>query len=73
MRISDRLGLDAEASCQTPYIRLLFYVGCTANADVAAEICGAGHALTMYATGSGLGSRVEMVAEFVRDVASASP
>ena len=41
MRLADRLGVDSETASQTYYTCLLFYVGCTANADVAAEIFGA--------------------------------
>ena len=37
MRLGERLGVDQETASQTYYACLLFYVGCTADADVAAE------------------------------------
>jgi HD-GYP domain-containing protein (c-di-GMP phosphodiesterase class II) len=69
MRLADRLGVDPETASQTYYACLLFYVGCTANADVAAEIFGADDSLTRYATPVRFGSRPEMVAGFLRAVA----
>jgi HD-GYP domain-containing protein (c-di-GMP phosphodiesterase class II) len=69
MRLADRLGVDAETASQTYYTCLLFYVGCTANADVAAEIFGADDSLTRYATPARFGSRAEMVAGFLRAIA----
>lgn len=69
MRLADRLGVDSEMASQTYYGCLLFYVGCTANADVAAEIFGADNALTTYATPFRFGSRAEMMAGFLRAVA----
>ena len=69
MRLADRLGVDPETAAQTYYGCLLFYVGCTANADVAAEIFGADDALTTYATPVRFGSRPEMMAGFLRAVA----
>ena len=38
MRLSERLGVDAETERQTYYACLLFYVGCTADAEVAANL-----------------------------------
>jgi HD-GYP domain-containing protein (c-di-GMP phosphodiesterase class II) len=69
MRLADRLGVDPETAAQTYYACLLFYVGCTANADVAAEIFGADDSLTLYATPARFGSRAEMVAGFLRAIA----
>jgi HD-GYP domain-containing protein (c-di-GMP phosphodiesterase class II) len=69
MRLADRLGVDSETASQTYYACLLFYVGCTANADVAAEIFGADDSLTRYATPVRFGSRAEMVAGFLRAIA----
>jgi HD-GYP domain-containing protein (c-di-GMP phosphodiesterase class II) len=69
MRLADRLGVDSETASQTYYACLMFYVGCTANADVAAEIFGADDSLTRYATPARFGSRAEMVAGFLRAVA----
>ena len=69
MRLGERLGVDAETASQTYYACLLFYVGCTANADIAAEIFGDDHALTTYAAPARFGSRAEMMAGFMRAVA----
>ena len=38
MRLSERIGVDAETAQQTYYACLLFYVGCTADAEVAADL-----------------------------------
>jgi HD-GYP domain-containing protein (c-di-GMP phosphodiesterase class II) len=69
MRLADRLGVDADTAYQTYYVCQLFYVGCTANADVAADLFGADDALTTYATASRFGSRAEMLAGLLRAVA----
>jgi HD-GYP domain-containing protein (c-di-GMP phosphodiesterase class II) len=69
VRLADRLGVESETASQTYYTCLLFYVGCTANADVAAELFGADDALTTYATPVRFGSRAEMVAGFLRAIA----
>jgi HD-GYP domain-containing protein (c-di-GMP phosphodiesterase class II) len=69
MRLADRLNVDAETAAQTYYACQLFYVGCTANTDAAAELFGTDDALTTYATPSRFGSRVEMAAGFLRAVA----
>jgi HD-GYP domain-containing protein (c-di-GMP phosphodiesterase class II) len=69
MRLADRLKVDAETATQTYYACQLFYVGCTANADIAAELFGADDALTTYATPSRFGSRAEMTSGFLRAVA----
>ena len=69
MRLADRLKVDAETAAQTYYACQLFYVGCTANTDVATELFGADDALTAYAAPSRFGSRTEMTAGFLRAVA----
>jgi response regulator RpfG family c-di-GMP phosphodiesterase len=69
MRLADRLGVDAEDASETYYACLLFYVGCTANADTAAELFGADNALTTFATAHRFGSRPEMMAGLLRAVA----
>jgi HD-GYP domain-containing protein (c-di-GMP phosphodiesterase class II) len=69
MRLCERLGVDPETASQTYYACLLFYVGCTANADVAAEVFGDDYALTTYGAPVRFGSRAEMVAGLVRAVA----
>jgi HD-GYP domain-containing protein (c-di-GMP phosphodiesterase class II) len=38
MRLADRLGIDAKAASDTYYASLLSYCGCTADAEIAAEI-----------------------------------
>jgi hypothetical protein len=69
MRLGKRLEIDAETASQTYYACLLFYVGCTANADIAAEIFGDHSALTTYGAPVRFGSRPEMVAGLMRAVA----
>jgi hypothetical protein len=69
MRLCDRLGVDPETASQTYYGCLLFYVGCTAPADIGTEIFGEGDALTTYATPTRYGSRPEMVAGMLRALA----
>jgi HD-GYP domain-containing protein (c-di-GMP phosphodiesterase class II) len=69
MRLARRLGVDQETASQTYYACLLFYVGCTANADATAEIFGDDHALTTYGMPARFGSRPEMMAGVIRAVA----
>lgn len=69
MRLGKRLEIDAETASQTYYACLLFYVGCTANADIAAEIFGDHSTLTTYGAPVRFGSRPEMVAGLMRAVA----
>jgi len=69
MRLADRLKVDAETAAQTYYLCQLFYIGCTANADTAAELFGTDNALTTYASPGRFGSRAEMTAGFLRAVA----
>lgn len=69
MRLCERLGVDAETASQTYYGCLLFYVGCTAPADIGLEIFGEDDALTTYATPTRFGSRPEMVAGMLRALA----
>jgi HD-GYP domain-containing protein (c-di-GMP phosphodiesterase class II) len=69
MRLAERLSVDSATASHTYYACLLFYVGCTANADVAAELFGADDSLTRYATPARFGSRAEMMAGFIRAVA----
>ena len=68
-RLGERLGVDSETASQTYYACLLFYIGCTADAEVAAEIFGDDDALTTHATPVRFGSRLEMMAGFMRAVA----
>jgi HD-GYP domain-containing protein (c-di-GMP phosphodiesterase class II) len=66
MRLCERLGVDAETASQTYFGCLLFYVGCTAPADIGEEDFGADDALTTYATPAKFGSPPEMVMGMVR-------
>jgi len=66
MRLGERLGVDAETASQTYYACLLFYVGCTADADVAAEVFGDDFALTTQGLPVRFGSRPEMIAGIMR-------
>jgi hypothetical protein len=74
MRLGELLGVDSDTASQTYYACLLFYVGCTADAEVAAETFGDDDALTTYALPARFGSRTEMMAGFMRALAnSGSP
>jgi HD-GYP domain-containing protein (c-di-GMP phosphodiesterase class II) len=70
MRLGERLGVDQETASQTYYACLLFYVGCTADAEVAAETFGDDDALTRHAMPVRFGSRPEMTAGMLRALAS---
>jgi hypothetical protein len=63
------VGVDLATGSQTYYACLLFYVGCTATAEVAADLFGDETALTTYATPARFGSRPQMVAGMLRAVA----
>jgi HD-GYP domain-containing protein (c-di-GMP phosphodiesterase class II) len=69
MRLCDRLGVDAETAHQTYYGCLLFYVGCTAPADIDAELFGADDALTTYGYPTRFGSRSEAAMGMLRALA----
>jgi HD-GYP domain-containing protein (c-di-GMP phosphodiesterase class II) len=69
MRLADRLGVDAETASQTYYACLLFYVGCTADADLAAELFGDDDGLARYVTPVIFGSQIEMMRGIVRALA----
>ena len=74
MRLAERLGVDATTASQTYYACLLFYVGCTADAEVAAETFGDDDALTRFATPVRFGSQPEMLVGIMRAIAtSGSP
>jgi HD-GYP domain-containing protein (c-di-GMP phosphodiesterase class II) len=66
MRLGERLGVDSETASQTYYACLLFYAGCTADAEIAAEIFPDPVALTMHFSPVMFGSRPEMMAGIVR-------
>jgi HD-GYP domain-containing protein (c-di-GMP phosphodiesterase class II) len=65
MRLAERLDVDTETASQTYYTCLLLYVGCTADAEIAADVFGdetaAEHLIPAI-----FGSRVEMMAAVVR-------
>lgn len=69
MRLAGRLGVDPGTASQTYYACLLFYVGCTATAGVAADIFGEDDALTTYATPVRFGSQPQMIMGMMRAVA----
>jgi HD-GYP domain-containing protein (c-di-GMP phosphodiesterase class II) len=68
MRLADRLGVDAEAASHTYYGCLLFYAGCTADAEIAAELF-ADSALATHFTPVMFGSRSEVMLGIVRALA----
>src|SRR5262245_11661751 len=65
-RLAERLRLDAPRTAEAYYVSLLFYVGCTADAEIAAELFPAEEALTKYFAPVMLGSRPQMMAGIVR-------
>jgi len=69
-RLADRLDVDPETASQTYYGCLLFYVGCTADANTAAEVFGDDFALTTQGLPVRFGSRSEMIAGILRALAT---
>jgi hypothetical protein len=69
MRLGERLGVDAETASRTYYGCLLFYIGCTADAEVTAELFDEGALLTHF-TPVMFGSRAQTMAGIVRAVAT---
>jgi len=72
MRLCERLGVDPETASQTYFLCLLYYVGCTAPANVGLDVFGDDDALITYATPFRFGSRSEMAKGMVRAVAPPS-
>jgi HD-GYP domain-containing protein (c-di-GMP phosphodiesterase class II) len=72
MRLAERAGLDAGTASQAYYACLLFYVGCTANADLADELFGGHDVLTRYGGPVRFGSRPEMLTGVIRAMAPQS-
>ncbi len=70
MRLAKRLGVDSETASQTYYACMLFYVGCTADAEVAAEIFRDDGALVTHFTPVMFGSRAEIMAGMMRALAT---
>jgi len=64
MRLGDRLGIDVETASQTFYATLLAHIGCTADAEVGAEIFGTDTAT--HVLPSLFGSRTEMMVAILR-------
>jgi HD-GYP domain-containing protein (c-di-GMP phosphodiesterase class II) len=69
MRLCDRLEVDQETAAQTYFLCLLFYVGCTAPADVGPEVFGSDESFATYAIPARFGSRSEMARGMLRAVA----
>jgi putative nucleotidyltransferase with HDIG domain len=69
MRLCERLDVDAETASQTYYACLLMYVGCTADAEIAAELFG-DDALLREFTPVMFGSQPEMIRGIVRALQS---
>lgn len=70
MRLCERLGVEAETARQTYYACLLFYVGCTADAEIAAEIFPEDAALLTHVTPVMFGSRAQMMTGIMRALAT---
>lgn len=68
MRLADRLGADEKTARQTYYACLLFYSGCTADADIVAEIFEP-DALARYFNPVMFGSRSEVFGGILRSLA----
>jgi HD-GYP domain-containing protein (c-di-GMP phosphodiesterase class II) len=69
MRLAERLGVDSETASQTYYGCLLFYVGCTADAETIAELFDEDALLTHF-TPVMFGSPAETMAGIMRALAS---
>lgn len=69
MRLCDLLGVDEETAAQTYFLCLLFYVGCTAPADLSSEIFGDDDSLLTYGTPTRFGSATEIVQGWMRAIA----
>ena len=69
MRLSERLGVDAETAGQVYYICLLFYVGCTTDAEIAAEIFPDDSVVNTYINPVLFGSPAESMLGMVRALA----
>ncbi len=73
MRVADLLDVDRDTAAQTYYGCLLFYVGCTADAEITAELFPDGALLTHF-TPAMFGSQREILAGIVKALADpASP
>lgn len=70
MRLGQRLGIDAETASDTYYACLLFHAGCTADAEVAADLFGSDTALLHEFLPVMFGSPRESVAGVMRALAT---
>lgn len=70
MRLCDRLGVDGDTAFGTYYAALLFYVGCTAEADVTSGLFPHADALATHFTPVMFGSRPELVRGLLRALAA---
>ncbi|MFW6079157.1 MAG: HD domain-containing phosphohydrolase [Gemmatimonadota bacterium] len=69
MRLGERLGIDDDVARQTYYACLLFYIGCTAEAEITAELFPGDDALVTHFTPVMFGSPRELLAGLMRAVA----
>ena len=69
MRLAERLGVDSETASLTYYGCLLFYVGCTADAEITAELFDEGALLTHF-TPVMFGTPAQTMAGIMRALAS---
>ena len=67
-RLAERLGVDSETAADTYFGCLLFYVGCTADAEISAELFGEG-ALLEHFTPVMFGSAGQTLAGIARALA----
>lgn len=69
MRLAERLGVDSETASQAYYGCLLFHIGCTADAEIAADLFDEGQLLTHFIPVM-FGSRGQTMAGIMRALAS---
>jgi HD-GYP domain-containing protein (c-di-GMP phosphodiesterase class II) len=69
MRLSERLGVDADTAAQVYYVCLLFYVGCTTDAEIAAELFPDDSVVNTYINPVLFGSSAESMLGMVRALA----
>jgi HD-GYP domain-containing protein (c-di-GMP phosphodiesterase class II) len=69
MRLADRLGVASDVGSQTYYGCLLFYIGCTADAEISADLFAEGALLTHF-TPVMFGTRPQTLAGIMRALAS---
>jgi HD-GYP domain-containing protein (c-di-GMP phosphodiesterase class II) len=70
VRLGERLGIDHATASQAYYASMLFHVGCTVDAHVAAEIFGDDAALTTHFFPVMFGSQGEMMRGIMRALAA---